>query len=153
MSSGTNKFLSNPGDSGILFQGAESPSFCMQDKFDSAAKHINEAQKYIEEPQKSTIKAQKAIHELLLAQYALRDIINSSDMPRTERMRLESQSVPDSLCSVAQINNGILQISYPFLLGTYSNSDSNDSSATFIEKSIGVMTRNKLDLFLYEHPK
>ena len=86
MSSGTNKFLSNPGDSGILFQGAESPSFCMQDKFDSAAKHINEAQKYIEEPQKSTIKAQKAIHELLLAQYALRDIINSSDMPRTERI-------------------------------------------------------------------
>lgn len=152
MSSGTNKFLTNPGDSGILFKGAESPSFCMMDKFDSAAKHINEAQKYIEEPQKSTIKAQKAIHELLLAQYALRDIINSSDMPRTERMRLESQSVPDSLCSVAQINNGILQISYPFLLGTYSNSDSNDSSATFIEKSIGVMTRNKLDLFLYEHP-
>ena len=152
MSSGTNKFLSNPGDSGILFKGAESPSFCIQDKFDSAAKHINEAQKYIEEPQKSTIKAQKAIHELLLAQYALRDIINSSDMPRTERMRLESQSVPDSLCSVAQINNGILQISYPFLLGTYSNSDSNDSSATFIEKSIGVMTRNKLDLFLYDHP-
>lgn len=152
MSSGTNKFLSNPGDSGILFKGAESPSFCIRDRFDSAAKHIKEAQKYIEEPQKSTIRAQKAIYELLLAQYALRDTINSSDMPRTERMRLESQSIPDSLCSVTQINNGILRISYSFLLGAYSNSDSNDSSAIFIEKSIGVITRNKLDLFLYEHP-
>lgn len=152
MSSGVNKFLSSPGDSGVLFKGAESPYFCMQDRINSATEHITEAQKYLESSQNATAKAQKAIYELLLAQYALRDIINSSDIPRIERIQAESKSVPDSLCSVKQINDGILQISYPFLLGAYSDFDYSDSSTILIEKSIGTITHNKLNLFLYEHP-